>query len=55
MFQVTILGENSGQLIDNKLSIWMEAKSGVLEREGAPKEKDGRLHSATLTSLFAQS
>ena len=33
MFQVTLSREISEQLIENKLSIWMEAESGVLETE----------------------
>lgn len=33
MFQVTLSGEISGQLIENKLSIWMEVESEILETE----------------------
>lgn len=33
MFQVTLSREISGQLIENKLSIWMGAESEVLETE----------------------
>lgn len=33
IFQVTLSGEISGQFIDNKLSSWVEVKSGVLETE----------------------
>lgn len=55
MFQVTLSGEISGQLIDNNLSIWMEAKSGVLETErGHQKERREVTNTATAGTVFPE-
>ena len=55
MFQVTLSGEISGQLIENNLSIWMEAKSGVLETErGHQKERREVTNTATAGTVFPE-
>lgn len=51
MFQVTLSGEISGQLIENNLSTWMEAKSGCWKQRGGTKRKDGRLQTQLLLVL----